>query len=100
MGGILCRLEHFRLGSVGVPYNCDTHDSDVLTQAVHSAPCSNLYEGNRWRYHENSHGKIAWYGRGFHSFLYFVMKTGFVVVIDVIRLAAAASDMARGRASF
>jgi len=29
--------------SVGVSYNCDKHDSDVLTQAVHSAPCSNLY---------------------------------------------------------
>jgi len=33
-------------------------------------------------------------------FLYYMMKTGFVVVIDVIRLAAAASDMARGHASF
>ena len=29
--------------SVWVSYNCDKHDSDVLTQAVHSAPCSNLY---------------------------------------------------------
>jgi len=28
-----------------VSYKCDTHDSDVLTQAVHSAPCSNLYKG-------------------------------------------------------
>ena len=30
-------------GSVGVWHNCDTHGSDVLTQAVHSAPCSNLH---------------------------------------------------------
>ena len=29
--------------SVGVSYNCDKHDSDLLTHAVHSAPCSNLY---------------------------------------------------------
>jgi len=29
--------------SVGVAYNCDKHDSDLLTHAVHSAPCSNLY---------------------------------------------------------
>ena len=28
-------------------YKCDTHDSDVLTQAVHSAPCSNLYLGGK-----------------------------------------------------
>ena len=34
-----------RSGSGRVSHNCDTHGSDVLTQAVHSAPCSNLYKG-------------------------------------------------------
>jgi len=39
-------LDFVSTDSVGVSYNCDKHDSDLLTHVVHSAPCSNLYKDN------------------------------------------------------